>query len=286
MTGVVGWAAELTESVIADVAGTLLGPSVFGQLREMSAASYSLVDGAAVKTIAHSSVASGGFVSEGEPIQVGALLIGPVNLPAKKAALIVAITNEVLRGSAANVQNSLQQLLAEDLALAIDAVLLDAVAADAIRHAGLRFGVAGLTPAASGTPSEKTAADIKALVGAIMPSSRPVLIAAGAQAASLSVLTAGLPLIAAPTLAVGTIIAVDANSFVSVIGAIDLAASGEPVIHMSDAPLPISTVGSPATIAAPTSSMFQTDATSLRCIQYINWAMRCSVVDGGRRLVI
>ena len=71
MTGVVGWAAELTESVIADVAGTLLGPSVFGQLREMSAASYSLVDGAAVKTIAHSSVASGGFVSEGEPIQVG-----------------------------------------------------------------------------------------------------------------------------------------------------------------------------------------------------------------------
>jgi len=43
----------------------------------------------------------------------------------------------VLRGSAANVQNSLEQLLAADLSLAVDQVLLDAVAADAIRPAAL-----------------------------------------------------------------------------------------------------------------------------------------------------
>ena len=73
----------------------------------------------------------------------------------------------------------MQQLLSEDLSLAVDTVLLDAVAADAIRPAGLRNGVAGLTPAASGTPTEKAAADIGALVGAIMPASKPVLIAAG-----------------------------------------------------------------------------------------------------------
>ncbi len=68
---------------------------------------------------------------------MGTAAASPVHLPAKKAALICAITNEVLRGSAANVQNSLEQLLAADLSLAVDQVLLDAVAADAIRPAAL-----------------------------------------------------------------------------------------------------------------------------------------------------
>jgi hypothetical protein len=84
MTGVAGWAAELTSTVIADVSSTLLGPSVFG--RELNAASYDLIDGAAVKAPSHQSVASGGFFGEDQPITVGALLIGAVNLQAKKDA--------------------------------------------------------------------------------------------------------------------------------------------------------------------------------------------------------
>jgi Phage capsid family len=67
---------------------------------------------------------------------VGALLISGINLQAKKAASITAATREVLKGSAANVQTSLQQMLSEDLSLAVDNILLDAVAANAIRPAG------------------------------------------------------------------------------------------------------------------------------------------------------
>ena len=51
----------------------------------------------------------------------------------------------------------------------VDGILLDAVAADVIRPAGLRNSVAGLTPTASGTPGEKMAADIKQLLGGIAP---------------------------------------------------------------------------------------------------------------------
>lgn len=40
MTGVAGWSAELLAVAIADISSTLLGPSVFGQLRELSAVSY------------------------------------------------------------------------------------------------------------------------------------------------------------------------------------------------------------------------------------------------------
>jgi hypothetical protein len=69
-------------------------------------------------------------------------------LQVQKTALICAVSREVLKGSAVNVQISLQQLLSEDLSLAVDQILLDAVAADAIRPAGLRHGVAGLTPSA------------------------------------------------------------------------------------------------------------------------------------------
>ena len=239
MTGVVGWAAELTATVIADITGSLLGPSVFSQLRALSAASYDMIDGAAVKAPSHQSVPSGGFVGEGQAIKVGSLLIGAVNLQTKKAASITAIQNEVLKGAPANVQTSLQQLLSEDLSLAVDAILLDAVAADAIRPAGLRYGVAGLTPAAAGTPTEKAVADIGALVGAISPTSKPVLIANSVQGVSLAAYMPGLSVIAAPTLAAGTLICVDANAFANIVGPIDVAASGEPVLHMSDAPLPL-----------------------------------------------
>ena len=46
-TDTAGWAAELVAVAIAEITSTLLGPSVFGQLRELSAVSYDLVDGAA-----------------------------------------------------------------------------------------------------------------------------------------------------------------------------------------------------------------------------------------------
>ena len=49
MTGVAGWSAELLAVAIADITSTLLGPSVFGQLRALSAASYDMVDGMAVR---------------------------------------------------------------------------------------------------------------------------------------------------------------------------------------------------------------------------------------------
>lgn len=274
-TDTAGWAAELLATVIADINSSLLGPSVFSQLRELSGVSYDMVDGHMVKAPSHLSVASGGFFGEGQPITVGSLLISAISLPTKKAASITAITREVLKGSAANVERSLQAILAEDLSLAVDAILLDAVAADAIRPAGLRNGVVGLTPAAAGTPTEKATADIGALVGAIMPTANPLLIVAGRQGVSVAAYMPGVPTIVAPSLAAGTAIAVDANSFANIVGPIDLQASNDPVLHMESAtPLPIGTPGSPPTIAAPTSSMFQTAATSLRAILDINWAMR------------
>jgi hypothetical protein len=54
-TDTAGWAAELVAIAIADVTSSLLGPSVFGQLRALSAVSYDPFAGAAIKVPTHQS---------------------------------------------------------------------------------------------------------------------------------------------------------------------------------------------------------------------------------------
>ncbi|UPT98882.1 phage major capsid protein [Bradyrhizobium barranii subsp. apii] len=275
-TTVVTWAAELLATVTAEIPDRLLPASVFGQLRAQGLAlSYSGDSIPRVPLIAP--VASGGWIGEGQPISVGSLVIAASTLAAKKCASIVAVTRELLRGAPGNVEASLQAILSEDLLLMVDATLLDATAADAIRPAGLRNGVAGLTPTAAGTPTEKAAADVKVLLAALGASLRPVLIGNAAQIVSLRSLLPGataLPAIVAPYLASGMLIVVDAAAFASITGAVDFLASEEAVIHASDAALPIGTPGSPNVVAAPSSSLFQTASFGLRTVADINWTLR------------
>ena len=142
------------------------------------------------------------------------------------------------------------------------------------RPAGLRNGIAGLTPAATGSPTEKAAADIGALVSAVMPASKPVLIAAGRQAASLTAFMPGMPTIVAPTLTAGTLICVDANAFANVVG-IDIgAAQRSGAAHGKQRAAADLYARFAADDRAPSTSMFQIAAISLRALLDINWSMR------------
>jgi hypothetical protein len=280
MSGTSGWAAELVQVVTADIADRMLGASVFSQLRALGLAyDYS---GPIVKVPSVQPVASGSFVGEGQPAGVGALLVTSTMLPAKKAISILLVTKELLRGSPASTEASLQKIMSEDVSLLVDGLLADANPADANRPAGLRNGIGGLTPSATGTPTEKVMADITALLTATMPCLRPVLIASTPQAISLSVLAPGLavPVLAAPFLAAGTLILVDAAAFASVTGMINVETSEEAAVHMADTPLPIvgGTLQPPAlgSIAAPVASLFQTASLGLKSVLDINWALRRS----------
>lgn len=277
-TDTTGWAAELVATVVAEIPDRLLPASVFSRLR---AAGLPLdYGGDSVPKVPYvAPVPSGGFVGEGQPINVGALVVTASTLPVKKCASLTAVTRELLRGAPANIERSLETILSEDLSLMVDGILLDAGAADAIRPAGLRNGVAGLTPSATGTPTERLMADLKALTAAIAPAMRPVLIVAGTQAVSLSLLAPTLPFIPAPYLAASTVIMVDAAAFASVTGTLNVRTSEEAVIHMSNAAQPIGTPGAvpgtdPNVVAAPSSSMWQTASFALRCLLDVNWTMR------------
>ena len=78
------------------------------------------------------------------------------------------------------------------------------------------------------------------------------------------------------TVTAATIIFLDAADYVS---ATDdsprFEVSDTATLHMEDTtPLNIGTAGSPATVAAPSQSMFQTDCLALRMILPMDWLMR------------
>ena len=102
--------------------------------------------------------------------------------------------------------------------------------------------------------------DIKKLLAAIAPKLKPVLIMNATQAATAAILAqAPLPIVGAPYLAADQIIAVDAAAFAPLLGPPDFNVSDDPTVHMESVPLPIGMAGSPATVAAPTQSLWQTD---------------------------
>ncbi|XIA64904.1 hypothetical protein ACFIOY_40205 [Bradyrhizobium sp. TZ2] len=161
-----------------------------------------------------------------------------------------------------------------DLSLAIDNVLLGSAAATTAAPAGLLAGVTPLTPTAGGG-STALLGDIKKMLAAIAPALRPVLITTSVQAASIATLSqAPLPVIAAPYLAADQIVAVDAAAFASSLGPPDFSTDENPTVHMESVPLPIGTPGSPATVAAPSQSLWQTAAIGLRCLIDCDWVLR------------
>ena len=276
MTEVTTWAAELVGTVVADIATNLLPASALTQLRAASGQPYAFVEGGVVKVPIHSPIASGAFVAEGNAIPLGALILSATTLPPKKAASIIAVTKELLAGSPLNVEISLQTLLAQDLGLMIDGVLLSNAAATAAAPAGLLAGVTPLTPTAGGG-SGAMLGDVKKLLAAVAPALKPVMIVSSGQAATIGILEPpiGVPTIVAPYLAADQVVMIDAAAFASALGVPDFNINENPTVHMETVPLPIATgAQGSGVLATPTSSLWQTACVGMRTLIDCNWALR------------
>jgi hypothetical protein len=201
------------------------------------------------------------------------------------------------------IEGLLRNAIQEDTAAAIDAVLLDATVASAIRPAGLRWYSAGLTPTPIGAPANPFNAlvtDLKNLTGAILTATNGnirnmVFIMNPQQALSIGFIQPpnpsglfpfrdeinagrinGKPLILSGTVPLGTVICLDAADFVSVTGDNPrFEISDQATLHMEDTnPAHLGTVGTPNSFAAPAMSMFQTDSMALRLVLPMNWIVR------------
>lgn len=299
MTTVTGWAKELAQQIVVDFMEILKVASVLGPLSSMG---LSLGFGRNAKIIiptrSRTPTIAGSFVGEGLPIPVRQGAFTSLSLTPMKLAVITTWTKELDEHSIPAIEGLLRDAVVYDTAVAVDSVLLDANAATTIRPAGILNGVSGLTPTAGGGFTALTG-DIKQLSGALLTGTlgnvrKPVWLMNPQQvnSASFAIATGagvfpyrdeisqgrigGWPIIQSGTVPAGTVIVIDAADFVSVTGdGPRFEISDQATLHFEDTtPTDISTAGTPAVVAYPVKSMFQTDMLALRMIMPMTWAIR------------
>jgi HK97 family phage major capsid protein/HK97 family phage prohead protease len=300
MTTVTGWAAELVQQIVTELMPTLLPSSVFPSLSAMGLKlSFGRNGRIIIPTRNVTPTVAGSFVGEGQPIPVRMAGFSSQTLTPKKMAVISTWTREMDEHSIPAIEGLLREAIQQDTAISIDTVLLDVNPATAIRPAGIRNGVAGLTPTAGGG-FNALVGDLKALTGAILTATNGnirnmVWIMNPQQALSIAFIQPpvpgglfpfaaeinagrlnGRPVIQSGTVPVGVVICMDAADYVSVAGdAPRFEISDQATLHMEDTnPLQLAAAGTPPTIAAPAQSMFQTDSLALRLILPLNWTVR------------
>ena len=274
MTGQAGWAAELVGTAVTDVADNLLGDTALAQLRARGLA-YGFVPGSGIVRVpTHTPTPSGAFVPEGGPIPLGALIVVSLGLKPRKAAAITTFTRELAQGSPSNVETSLRTLLADDVGLMVDQILLGSAAASTTQPAGLLNGLVSLAPTAGGGLTALMG-DVKKLFTAIAPAVRPALLMNATQTAAFALLApnAALPVIA-PYLATDTVVAVDAAAFASAFGVPEFMTDDDAAIHEESAPSPLSAAGAPNIVAAPVRSLWQTSSLGIRTLMDCDWTLR------------
>jgi HK97 family phage major capsid protein/HK97 family phage prohead protease len=300
LTTATGWAAELAASrLIAPLITQLAPASVYNPLSSIGLRlAFGRNGSISIPTMDATPTIAGSFVGEGAPIPVRQGHFSSVSLVPKKMAVISVWSREMDEHSTPAIQPLIERKIGIDTSISIDSVLLDTNAATAIRPAGLRNGVSGLTPTAGGG-FNALVGDLGKLVGAIVTATNGnvrnlVFLMNPKEGLAISLIqpsgTVGLlpfreeiannrligyQVIQSGTVPAGTIIALDAADYVSVEGDNPrFEVSDQATLHMEDTnPVQIGTVGTPAVVAAPAQSMFQTDSMALRMILPMNWTL-------------
>jgi hypothetical protein len=273
------WAAELVDSAVVDFIASDMPNSAFAQLstKAMTVALRPGVGTLKIPSRASPQVLSGAWLAEGsaKPVYSGSLTT--TDLVPYKLAALSAFTEEMLNSTA--IEQVLREVLAHDLTALLDSALLDATAASATRPAGLWAAATSVTASAATPPGEAMVADLKGLHAAVAsgnPDCKTVFIANPAQAIRINVTAPQYTnVIVSGYQAAGSVGAVDASAIAMLVSQPEFALSRSAALHMENTtPLPIGTPGSPATVAAPTRSMFQEDCVALRCVLPTSWAKR------------
>jgi hypothetical protein len=226
---------------------------------------------------------AGGWVAEGAPVKVRALRFNAgVTLWPRKLMVITAYTREMAQSS--NLEVVARSLIGEGTALALDKALLGTQADDGTTPVGILHNATSVTPTTGGGLSA-LAGDVDKLIGTLVnlgAGRDPVFIASPQQAAAIKLLASPLftyPVLQSSALPLGTVIAVEASSFVSAFSSVpEFSVDQHPTFHMEDTSPQDITGGTPSP-AVPVRSMFQTDSIGLRMILRASWGMRSAPTD-------
>lgn len=289
-----GWAAELVNTAMTDFLETLRPQSVYPALAAAGGGRLAFgPNQGAIKIPSRAATPSigGSFVGEGAPIPVRRLGLTSITLSPKKMGVISVFSREIARYSTPAIEALIRNEIIADTAITLDSLLLDASAGSAVRPAGLLNGV---TPLAATTGGGHAAilGDIRKLqvaFDAVNASGNIMLLMNPAQALALELtpgpdgtlgwardIMARYRVTTSTAIPAGQIIAIRADDFVTATGDVpEFETSNEATIHLEDTtPAQIGTAGTPAVVAAPVQSMFQTAQTAIRMLLDVSWALR------------
>jgi hypothetical protein len=234
--------------------------------------------GTAVVPVVAGSAAGASFVVESEPIPVRQAIVGSISLVPKKLATISTFSGEMARHS--DIEKIVRDVITTNVGAALDSAVFGAAAATTAAPAGIRNGIAALTATTGGTV-DAMRKDAGQLVAAIAAIANGQIVLVGSPDAVVKLQLNANPALPYPVfssggLAAGTLMAVATNALAVAVNPVpSIEASTEALIHYEDAsPAQIGTVGSPATIAAPARSLYQTDTIGLKCTLSLAWGLR------------
>jgi hypothetical protein len=167
MTTVAGWAAELVRRIVDDALKALGPVSAAAKIFQQSLVlTYS---GSELISVPGLTAGPGfaSFVAEGLPIPVYQFATTPALINPHKIASIAVLTREMIESS--NAEALISDVLLRSIGAALDVVLFDANPETAARPAGLRNGIAALTPSAATDGFEAVFEDIASLIDAVAP---------------------------------------------------------------------------------------------------------------------
>lgn len=206
------------------------------------------------------------FVGEGKPMPMmsGATTDASFG-PTKKMLLGTAVTCELEFSVPETASTIIGRVLSEQAGKSLDAVVFDAVAADDDRPAGLLNGVVPLAASAS-TGVVAMTEDLRSIAAAMATAGadpeRMIVVANSSQALALRLLAGPHftnEIIGSTALTAGTVVGIDPFAIASgYSGVSEIETATHATAHFESAtPLPLSTVATPNSVAAPVLNAYQ-----------------------------
>lgn len=291
-TGNAGFVAELQQTSYAALVDALRGKSIYPTLRDRGMAMSFDVAGTAYIPSLTAGGANGSFFAEGSPMRVGRITTAATTMTSRKMGVIIPFSREAAKRSTPNLESLVRRAIIDDTAAILDSHLLDAVAGDTVRPAGLLNGVSATAVGYGGGDYEAVIADFKALLAPFITANAAdgiTVIMNPSQGLSLDLmvgpdgklgdwfgkLSSRVSIVESTHATAGRLIAIRNSDLAVAMGdAPDFEISNQATIHMEDSsPEAISTAGSPNVVAAPVRSFFQTDSMGVRMVMDVSWKM-------------
>lgn len=267
-TSVPAWAGSLVGSeTAAFVMGLGSANRAFATIAQMAHA-YSLT---ARRALTMEADASAAFCEEAAAIAVSSGKVRADALNAYSVKSILTASEELFERAAVDVETLFTQLLNDACGDVIEEVFFGSAAASAGQPAGILHNVV------SQTPGQSFSEDVKALMTAVQPAAPVFIVNAATRAglaASGSLLGFDMPLLGSKAVEPDALVLIDCDRLATGFGGqAKISVGREATLHEEDTdPQPIGTPGTPAVVAAPVRSLWQTDSIGVRIVLPISWA--------------